>query len=136
MNLRIACIASVIALSLDLPAAAQGPEEAEALAQPRDGETATLDLQTIRKFGENLGRFDVNIVWTDTSLPRPADYAPRRVRYMADCAEGSLTLAAVGLFDLNGQVQKTLVVPPRASDPVKPEKGTPAAKWLQRVCMF
>jgi hypothetical protein len=47
-----------------------------------------------------------------------------------------MTLAAVGLFDANGQLQKTLVVPPRASDPVKPEKGTPAAKWLQRVCMF
>jgi hypothetical protein len=136
MNLRIAAIASVIALSLNLPAAAQGPEEAEALAQPRDGETAILDLQTIRKYGETLGRFDVNIVWMDTSLPRPLDYAPRRVRYMADCDESSMTLAAVALFDADGQVRKTLVVPPRASDPVKPEKGTAAAKWLQRVCMF
>jgi hypothetical protein len=136
MSLRIACTASILVLFFNLPAGAQGPEEAEALAQPGEGETATLDMQTIQRYGETVGRFDVNIVWTDTSLPKPADHAPRRVRYMADCVEGSMTLAAVGLFDANGQLQKTLVVPPRASDPVKPEKGTPAAKWLQRVCMF
>jgi hypothetical protein len=117
-------------------ARADGPEEAEALAQVRDGESATLDLQTIRRYGDVVGRFEVALVWTDSTRPMPADYSPRRVRYMANCEEGTMTIAAVGVFDPAGRVQKTIVVPPRASDPVTPEKGTEAAKWLRRVCMF
>jgi hypothetical protein len=45
-------------------------------------------------------------------------------------------LAAVGLYDRNGNVAQTMVVPPRSIDPVKPVKGSDEAKWLQRVCMF
>ena len=41
-----------------------------------------------------------------------------------------------GVFDRSGQLTKTMVVPPGAADPIKPEKGSQEAKWLQRVCMF
>jgi hypothetical protein len=136
MSLRFTCIACVVALSFSLPVAAQSPLDAETLSQARDGESESLDLQSIRRYGDVLGMFHVNIVWADTGRPSPEDYLARRVRYAVNCEEGTLTLAAVGLFDRNGQLQKTLVVPPGASDPVKPAKGTQQAKWVQRVCMF
>jgi hypothetical protein len=123
-------------LFLSLPAAAQVPADAEALAKPRDGETAALELETIRKFGDALARFEVTIAWADAARPAPSDYGARRVRYMANCDEGTMTVAAVALFDRSGALQKTLVVPPGGSDPVKPEKGTDAEKWLRRACMF
>jgi hypothetical protein len=136
MSLRFTCIACAVALLYSFPAAAQSPLDAETLSQPRDGESAEFDMQSIRKYGDVLGTFHVHILWTDTSRPFPQDYLPRRVRYAVNCEEGTLTLAAVGLFDRAGQLQKTMVVPPGASDPVKPEKGSEQAKWVQRVCMF
>jgi hypothetical protein len=136
MSLRFTCIACVVALSSSFPVAAQSPLDAETLSQPREGESASLDLQSIRRFGDVLGSFHVSIVWADTTRPLPEDYFPRRVRYAVNCDEGTLTLAVVGLLDRSGQLQKTMVVPPGASDPVKPAKGTEPAKWVQRVCMF
>ena len=82
------------------------------------------------------GTFEVSVVWTDSVRPPPEDYFPRRVRYAVNCDEGTLTLAAVGLIDRAGQLQKRMMVPPGASDPVKPPKGGEQAKWIQRVCMF
>jgi hypothetical protein len=136
MNLRSGCIACTLALSCSLPAAAQSPADPEVLAQPREGESADFDMQSIRRYGDVLGTFQVSILWTDRSRPFPEDYNPRRVRYAVNCQEGTLTLAAIALFDRSGQLQKTMVVPPGASDPVKPEKGTEQAKWVQRACMF
>jgi len=136
MRFRFTCITLSLTLLAASPSRAQSPEEAEALSQPREGETADLDLQTIRRYGDVLGRFEVTIVWTDSSTAIPEDYRPRRVRYMANCEEMTTTLAAVTLYDRSGNFQKGIVVPPRAIDPVKPEKGTEAAKWLRRVCMF
>jgi hypothetical protein len=72
----------------------------------------------------------------DTTRQIPPDYLARRVRYITNCEEGTFTLAAVGLLDRNGNALKTMVVPPGAVDPVKPEKGTDAAKWVRRVCMY
>lgn len=112
------------------------PEPIEAAAQPQPGERASLDLQSIRRYGEVQGRFEVVVAWADPGTPRPAGLGQRRVRYMANCEEGTMTLAAVGVFDDNGSVLKTMVAPPGSLDPVKPEKGTEEAKWLRRVCMF
>jgi hypothetical protein len=137
MKPRLAWIAFVIGLSFGPPlVAAEAPLDAEALAQPREGESATLMLDSIRRFGEALGRFDVRVAWADDTRPAPGDYFPRRVRYQANCEEGTITLAAVAVFDGSGQLQKTMVVPPGASDPVTPQKGSQPAKWLRRVCMF
>lgn len=136
MNLRSSCIVCMLALCCSLPAAAQSTVDPEILAQPKEGETADFDMQSIRRYGDVVGTFQVNIQWTDRSRPFPEDYIPRRVRYAVNCQEGTLTLAAIGLFDRNDQLQKTMVVPPGASDPVKPEKGTEQAKWIQRACMF
>jgi hypothetical protein len=136
MNLRFTRIACLAALSSSLPVAAQNPLDAETLSQPREGESASLDLQSIRRFGDTLGSVQVSVVWADSARPPPEDYLPRRVRYAVNCDEGTLTLAAVGVLDRSGQLQKTLVVPPGASDPVKPTKGSEQAKWVQRVCMF
>jgi len=136
MSLRFTCIACAVALLFSLPVAAQSSLDAETLAQPRDGESETFDLQSIRRYGDVQGTFHVSIVWTDTAHPSPEDYHARLVRYAVNCEEGTMTLAAVVLLDRDGQLQKTLVVPPGASDPVKPAKGTEHAKWVRRVCMF
>ena len=136
MSLRIVCIGVAVGLLWSLPAAADAPLEAETLAQPRDGESASLDMVSIRRYGDTLGSFEVIVVWTNSVQPPPEDYLPRRVRYAVNCDEGTVTLAAVGLIDRAGQLMKRMVVPPGASDPVKPPKGSEQAMWVKRVCMF
>ena len=135
--LRPLQLATALASAMLLAAAyGQTIESAEALAKPQPGETAELDLQSIKRFGDNIGRFEVNIVRVDPASARPNGPGPRRVRYVIDCEAQTMTLAAVGVFDDSGQVQRSLVVPPGAVDPVKPAKGTPEYKWLRRACLF
>ena len=110
--------------------------DAETLARPQEGETAKLDLQSIQRFGDVIGRFEVLVTWTDTTRAVPPGHYSRRVRYATNCVEGTYVLAAVGLIDRNGIGVKMMIVPPGAIDPVKPEKGTEAAKWVRQVCMF
>ena len=136
MTLRFAHASIVLALLAAAPSHAQEPRSAEEWAQVQQGEVARLDLQTIRKFGDSLGRFEVLVAWADSSRPAPEGYAARTVRYVTDCDAGTIMLAAVGLYDRNGNLAQTMVVPPRSIDPVKPVKGSDEAKWLQRVCMF
>jgi hypothetical protein len=117
-------------------ALAQAPDSAEALAIPQPGEAAELDLQSIRRYGERAGRFEVTIAWADPARGRPDGLWPRRVRYAIDCEEETMMLAAVGVFDNAGQVQRTMVVPPGAVDAVKPAKGSTEHKWLRKACLF
>jgi hypothetical protein len=118
------------------PARAQTPDSPEALATPQPGEVAELDLQSIKRFGDKVARFEVSIVRAQQGNAAPDSLGPRRVRYVADCEEQTLTLAAVGVFDNSGQVQRSLVVPPGAVDPVQPAKGSLEQKWLRKACMF
>ena len=134
MNLRFAF--PLLVLFLAAPAFAQEPPSIESMAQVKQGEKAQLDLQTIRRYGDVQGRFEVVVAWADPSIAPPEGQARRRVRYMANCEEGTMTLAAVGVFDSDGQVLKSMVAPPGSLDPVKPEKASEEAKWLRRVCMF
>ena len=99
-------------------------------AEGRRLERRQIDLLV----GDFVAEYSAHIA--DRSRPFPEDYIPRRVRYAVNCQEGTLTLAAIGLFDRAGQLMRTMVVPPGASDPVKPEKGSAEAKWIQRACMF
>jgi hypothetical protein len=128
--------AAVLALLTVAPAIAQQPRSAEQWAQVQEGELAQLDLQSIRKYGDSQARFEVLIGRADATRAAPEDYVPRTVRYMANCDESTITLAAVGLYDRNGQVAKTLIVPPGAGDAVQPAKGSEEAKWIRRACMF
>jgi hypothetical protein len=130
-RLMLAAVLAVLA-----PARAQTPDSAEALATPQPGEVAELDLQSIKRFGDKAGRLEVNIVRADRGSAPPGSLGPRRVRYVIDCEEETMTLAAVGVFDTSGQVQRSLVVPPGAVDPVKPAKGSPEQKWLRKACLF
>lgn len=127
--------AILITVSLaGMPALAD--ESAETLAQPKEGEAAELDLQSIQRYGDRMGRFEVMIVWADPTRGRPEGLWPRRVRYAVDCEDETLMLAAVGVFDNAGQVQRRMVVPPGAVDPVKPPKGSTEHKWLRKACLF
>jgi hypothetical protein len=134
MSLRLAF--SPLILCLAVPAFAEDPAPIESMAEVKAGEKAQLDLQSIRRYGEVQGRFEVVVASSDAEVERAEGAAMRRLRYMANCEEGTMTLAAVGVFDTSGNVLKSLVAPPGSLDPVKPEKGSEAAKWLRRVCMF
>lgn len=110
-------------------------QDAETLARIAEGEVGELDTTTIRKYGDIQGRFDVHIKRRD-GAPSPSGVTPRTVRFMANCKDGTMVVAAVGLFDPGGQLAKTMVAPPGAVDPTAPEKGTQEEKWLRTVCMF
>jgi len=114
---------------------AQQAQDPETLAKIAQGEVGELDMNSIRKFGDIQGRFDVHIKRQDGATS-PEGITPRTVRFMTNCQEGTMAVAAVGLFDPSGQLAKTIVSPPGAIDPTKPEKGTQEAQWLRRVCMF
>lgn len=130
-------IALAVALSATSLHAQDTTPEPEVLAQAKPGEKMKFDLQSVKKYGDVQGQFDVIINWSeDADIPKPKDYTPRRVRYITNCQDGTMTVAAVGIFDQIGQITKTVVAPPRSLDPVKPEKGTPQSKWIQQVCMF
>ena len=132
MTLRTALC--VLVLFLTGPALADEPMPVEIAAQVKPGEKADLDLQSISRYGEVIGRFEIVIAMAEGAPNSDAAY--RRVRYISNCEEGTITLAAVGVFDGNGNVLKSLVAPPRSLDPIRPEKGSEQAKWLRRVCMF
>jgi hypothetical protein len=134
MSLRAAL--SLLAFSLAGTAFAQDPAPIESMAEVKSGEKAELDLQSIRRYGDIQGRFEVVVASVDPGVQPPEGPSRRRLRFMANCEEGTMTLAAVGVFDTSGNVLKTMVAPPGSLDPVKPEKGSEQAKWLRRVCMF
>jgi hypothetical protein len=133
--MRNAVAASGLMLCLiSVPAAhAQDDATPEAQAAIGTGDQARLDRDSIGDYGE-MRRFDVDIAWNDAAGPRPGDHKNRRARYVADCKAQTLTLAAVAVFDRTGLLEKRMIVPPGAADPIKPEAGTPQAKWLQEVC--
>lgn len=131
----ISLVIVTTALSGAIAHAQEAAHTPETLARVAEGEVGQLDTQSIVKYGDIQGRFDVFIERGD-GAPSPDGTTPRRVRYMVNCQEGTMAVAAVGLFDRGGQVSKTMVSPPGAVDPVKPEKGSEEAKWLQRTCLF
>jgi hypothetical protein len=118
------------------PTSAQSQEAAEALATVGDGEAETLDLQSVRRFGEQIARFETVIAWSDATRAKPSGYMPRRVRYVGDCDKRTITISAVAVFNAQGEVQRNVVIPPGGADPVTPEKGTALAKALRQACMF
>lgn len=126
-------IASVLALVACASATAQDQNTPEAWAVVKAGEEAHLDTGTISAPGP-LTRFEISIVWGGTAASRPPGYMARRVRYVADCKAGTVTVVAVGLFDTSGQPFKTLIAPPGAVEPSTPSTGTREEKWLQYVC--
>ena len=134
--MRTSAAVVVLALAVAGAAFAQDPASIESMAEVKAGERAQLDLQSIRRYGDVQGRFEVIVATADPDSERSDGSSSRRLRYMANCQDGTMTLAAVGVFDNSGNVLKTLVAPPGSLDPVTPEKGSEAAKWLRRVCMF
>jgi hypothetical protein len=114
-------------------ASAQDENSPETQASIRKGEAAHLDRDSIGDYS-SMKRFEVDIAWGDDAGPRPGDHKNRRVRYVADCRADTLTLVTVAVFDRTGMLEKSMIVPPRASDPFKPDAGSIQAKWLQNVC--
>jgi hypothetical protein len=99
----------------------------------KPGEAAHLDRDSIGSYGSTK-RFEVEITWSQDAGPRPPSHKARRARYVADCKAGTLTVAAVAVFDRAGMLEKRMLVPPGAVEPMTPEPGSPPGKWLQEVC--
>jgi hypothetical protein len=102
-----------------------------AVIQP--GEVGSLLYDSVRAFGATK-RFEASILWADSGVQRPPDHLTRKVRYLADCGAGTLTVVAVGVYDRSGQLLKSLISPPGAADPAVPAPGSPQARWLEQVC--
>jgi hypothetical protein len=116
-------------------ALAQDAGSAESQATIKQGELGRLDRDSIGEYGPAT-RFEVSIAWNDAEGKRPAEHQSRIVRYVANCKEGTLTVAAVGVFDSTGRLMKRMMVPPGAADPLTPDAGSPQAKWLKDVCAY
>ena len=126
-------LATALALASALHAYAQDENTPEAMAVIQPGEVGSLLYDSVRAFGANK-RFEVSILWADSGVQRPADHLTRKVRYLADCGAGTLTLVAVGVYDRSGRLLKSLISPPGAADPVTPAPGSQQARWLEQVC--
>jgi hypothetical protein len=133
MQRLISGVAIGFALAAPLQANAQDESTPEEQAVVKPGEMGHLDRGSILAYGP-LTRFEVSVVWDEARGPRPTGYKLRKVRYVADCKAGTLTLAGVGVFDSEGKVVKTTVVPPGASDAVTPKSGSTEARWLKEAC--
>jgi hypothetical protein len=128
---------SAIAVGFVLAAALQGRAQDESTLEEqaviRGGEVGRLDRGSVRAAGP-VTRFEASIVWDEAGGPRPTGHMSRKVRYVADCKAGTLTLAAVGVFDPDGKLIKTTLVPPGAADSAAPKPGSTEARWLREVC--
>lgn len=133
MDNRACRFAVAVGLVGALQAYAQDENTPEAMAAIRQGEVGSLLSDSVRSFGTNK-RFEVSILWADSGVQRPPEHMTRKVRYVADCTANTLTLAAVGVYDHSGQLQKSLVSPPGAAEPVAPAPGSRQARWLEQVC--
>jgi hypothetical protein len=122
-----------IILAATLCGAAQAADPVESLASIDEGESASLDRQSIQAQG-GLTRFDVRVAWRDPAQ-RPAGAAASRiVRYVAQCGQGTLALAAVATLDTEGRMMKSYVVPPGGSEFAAPAAGSREADWIQAAC--
>ena len=135
MRNGLAVILFSCAVSAMTGASAQDVGSAESQATIKQGEVGRLDRDSIGEYGPAT-RFEVSIAWNDAEGKRPAEHQSRIVRFVASCKEGTLTVAAVGVFDSTGMLVKRMMVPPGAVDPLTPDAGSPEAKWLKDVCMY
>jgi hypothetical protein len=130
-------LSSAIAVGLVLAAAtplrAQDESTPEERAVIKPGEVGRMDPGSVRPAGP-VTRFEAIIVWEEAGGPRPTGQVSRKVRYVADCKAGTLTLAAVGILDAEGKLIKTMFVPPGAADSVAPQPGSTEARWLREAC--
>jgi hypothetical protein len=134
MRRLISAIAiSLLVLTVALQVRAQDEATPEEQAVIKPGEMGHLDRGSILAYGP-LTRFEASVAWDEAGGPRPTGYKSRKVRYVADCKAGTLTLAGVGVFDSEGKVVKTTVVPPGASDAVTPKSDSSEARWLKEAC--
>lgn len=130
--LRIA--ATVLALGIALSAAnALGYQTIEEAAKITDANVTRFESDSISKQGEML-RFDVTVGWKDASMRKDDEPLRKIIRHLAKCDEGELAVSSVALIPAPGQTPKTLGIAPGAWDFYKPEKGTEAKKWLDKVC--
>lgn len=133
MHISVSGLVTGFVLTAVLQAHAQGDSTPEDEAVIKDGEVGRLDRGSVSKAGP-VTRFEASIVWDETGGAPPKGHMSRKVRYVADCKAGTLTLAAVKVFDPAGGLIKTTLVPPGAGDSVAPQSGSTEAQWLREAC--
>lgn len=114
---------------------AQDQYSAEAMARIQPGEAGRLDRDSVHEVGDQLS-FHVEVTWNDASRPRPAEQQTRVVRFVANCQANTIVVSAVVVVGRDGGVNKTLIAPPGAVDPVTPAAGSNEERWMKSVCRF
>jgi hypothetical protein len=133
MQRLTSAIAVGLVLAAALPVHAQDESTPEEQAVIKLGEVGRLDPASVSKAGP-ITRFEASIVWDEAGGAPPQGHLSRKVRYVADCKAGMLTLAAVKVFDPTGKLIKNALVPPGAADSAFPKPGSAEAGWLKEAC--
>jgi len=131
MRTGIFCVI-VAALAIG-SAAAQDNYSVESLAAITESHHTRFDPQSVREVGGTT-RFEVRVTWKDPDQRPPGAPASRYVRYLANCADGTLAIAGVVLQDEVGRMLKNVIVPPGAWEYAKPAAGSREAEWMKRAC--
>lgn len=133
MKYAITTLAVCLAAALTAPAFAVDKPIME-LARIAKGEQARLDIGSVERRGPEA-RFEISVDWRSGAAPQ--EYMPRRVRYVADCTEGKMAVAAVAVAPVTGQassVLETRIVPPSSAKWFAPKQGSEEAHWMSYAC--
>ena len=79
------------AFFVSMPVVAQVPAAPEELATVKENEVTRIDRDSIKAY-DSTARFEIFINWDASQGVRPPDHLARKVRYVADCKAGTLTL--------------------------------------------
>jgi hypothetical protein len=132
-TMKYRAISIVLAATITMSVAAQEESSPEAMATVKPGEAVRFDRDSIRDHGPSRS-FEIAIVWGDSGAPRPVGHLSRRVRYVANCPAGTLGVVSVAVYGSDGMLQKSMISPPGATDPVTPAADSAQARWLRDVC--
>ena len=95
-------------------------------------QVAAVDTESVRSFA-TVTVFVVRIRAKNPD-PKPAAFALREVRFLANCGARKLVLAAVSLIDANGEVTESHPVAPATMKYRAPEPGSAQQSWLDTAC--
>lgn len=123
----------VFLLSFAGVAVAEDANTVEALSEIGDSEVASMERQSIQSRGRDTA-FEVSVKWRDPGQRPPDAPAGRVIRYVANCSEKTIVVAAVTTMDQNGRIRKRYLVPPGGADFLPAKEGSAEQRWMKDAC--
>ncbi len=130
MRIEISVVLAVLAAGNAL---AQDDHSVKALAEVTESHHTRFDPESVREIS-GITRFEVRVTWMNPEQRPPGAPATRYVRYLVNCAEGTMALSGVVLQDEVGRMLKNAIVPPGAWEYAKPVSSSREGEWLKRAC--